>query len=573
MRELRAGLLSLLLDERDVRRLRWREVELVRRLGVAVRDPAWRTVPACSGESEVVRSDAEGLAIRIAARHASDALDVRWEGLIEAGADGTLRYAITWCAEHDATLNRIGLVALLPPHTMSGRPCTTQGPDGEQCSTLPEDIAPQPFAEGRFHAMLPPFTEFAATLPAGTVTCSFTGDLFEIEDQRNWADNSFKIYGTPLALPLPQHARAGAPITQAVHVAFAPSRSDGVSSRACARDDVTIRIGADTGRPVPPLGLVLPGDAPAPPPALLSALRRMGPGHLRHDVYAGRLGWQQALCAAVDACIDLDCGLELAVYADDPADLAAVHGAAEDAPLVRLLVFGTSRDPSDPASCTSQPLAAAGRRLVGRGVPVAGGTDLAYAELNRWRPATAGLDEVTYTVSAQVHERDELTVVENVGGMEATVRSALRAFAPLPIVVGRLALREGEPDERLGTPFGAAWGLAAVIRIVGAGAASVTTFATHGASGILASDERPPPLADAFAALAQLQGARLLELTGVPAPLAALAAGTARGRTLVFANPGGEDVELTVSAGGDAAVPVRLAARSWRRLDTSDLSA
>src|ERR1700752_3402877 len=113
MRELRAGPLTLLLDERDVRRVRWREVELVRRLGVAVRDPEWRTVPACGGEAEVVREGADGLAIRGAARHAGETLDVRWEGLIEAGADGTLRYAITWRAEQDADYNRIGLVALL----------------------------------------------------------------------------------------------------------------------------------------------------------------------------------------------------------------------------------------------------------------------------------------------------------------------------------------------------------------------------------------------------------------------------------------------------------------------------
>ncbi|HEY6763058.1 MAG TPA: hypothetical protein VI318_26385 [Baekduia sp.] len=565
MRELRAGPLTLLLDERDIRRVRWREVELVRRLGVAVRDPGWRTVPARGGEAEVVRDDVDGLAIRVAAHHADETLDVRWEGLIEAGADGRLSYAITWRAEHDAGYNRIGLVALLPPRTVVGRPCATVGPAGEERITLPEDIVPQPWAEGRFHAMLPPFSSLAAELPEGTLTCTFTGDLFEIEDQRNWADDSFKVYGTPLARPLPQHARAGAPVEQGVHVAFAPNAATGspVRAPAHAREDepVTVRIGGETGRTVPPLGLIAAGAAPAP--EVVAALRRVGPAHLRHDVHPGRAGWGEPLRAAVGACAALGCGLELAVHTGDPADLAAVCDAARDAPLIRLLVFGTSRDPSDPACCTPPALAAAARRLLDGGVPLTGGTDLSYADLNRWRPDTAALDEVTYTVSAQVHERDDLTVVENVEGMAATVASARHAFAPLPIAVGRVALREGEPDARLPTSFGAAWALAAVAGIVGAGAASVTTFAAH--------DALPSPLADALAAYGQLQGAPLLAVDAVPTPVAVLAARTPDGPTALLANPGDEDVVLSVSASGDGAVAVRLAARSWRRLAPADL--
>jgi hypothetical protein len=567
MRELRAGPLTLLLDERDVRRVRWREVELVRRLGVAVRDRAWRTVPACGGDAEVLRSDEGGVAIRVAARHAAEELDVSWEGLIEAGPDGALRYSITWRAQHDAAYNRIGLVALLPPQTVCERPCIAQGPEGELRSTLPGDIAPQPFAAGRYHAMMPAFSSFAVALPAGQVTCSFTGDLFEIEDQRNWADDSFKIYGTPLAAPLPQHAHAGEPVRQAVHVAFAPAPEHARARARTGAREAQVRIGDETGRLVPALGLTLPGDAPEPAPAILAGLRRIAPGHLRHDVHPGRPGWRQGLRAAIGACSGLGCGLELAIHADDPAGVAAVHDAARDAPLVRVLVFGTARDPSDPSCCTPEPLAAVARRLARPGVTLAGGTDLAYADLNRWRPASADLDEVTYTVSAQVHERDAVTVVENLQGMEATVASAGRAFSPLPIVVGRVSLREGEPDQRLGTAFGAAWGLTAAIALLRAGAAGVTAFATHGPCGILSDAGQPSPLADAMAALAQLRGARILQLTGVPAPLAGLAAETAGGRTLLLANPSDDDVALTVVAAADgAAVPVRLPARSWRRL-------
>ena len=44
----------------------------------------------------------------------------------------------------------------------------------------------------------------------------FAGDLFEMEDQRNWTDGSFKIYGTPLSLPFPVEIRAGDRVRQRV---------------------------------------------------------------------------------------------------------------------------------------------------------------------------------------------------------------------------------------------------------------------------------------------------------------------------------------------------------------------
>ena len=42
----------------------------------------------------------------------------------------------------------------------------------------------------------------------------FEGDLFEMEDQRNWTDASFKTYSTPISLGWPHRAQAGQEIRQ-----------------------------------------------------------------------------------------------------------------------------------------------------------------------------------------------------------------------------------------------------------------------------------------------------------------------------------------------------------------------
>ncbi len=46
----------------------------------------------------------------------------------------------------------------------------------------------------------------------------FEGDLFEMEDQRNWTDASFKTYCTPLRNPYPVRLEAGATVHQAIHL-------------------------------------------------------------------------------------------------------------------------------------------------------------------------------------------------------------------------------------------------------------------------------------------------------------------------------------------------------------------
>jgi hypothetical protein len=289
---------------------------------------------------------------------------------------------------------------------------------------------------------------------------------------------------------------------------------------------------------------------------------KIGPAHLRHDVHPALSAWRADLGAAAALCAEVGCVLEMAVHADDPDTVAAVVAAAAGAPLARVLVFGTARDPADPSCCTPGALVAAARQATAGAVPVAGGTDLSYADLNRWRPALPGVDEVTYGVSPQVHERDDLTVLENLRGIEATVRSAVGAFAPRPVGLGRLVLREGGPDERLATPFGAAWGLAAVILALGARATSVTAFATHGPRGVVGVDGGRTPLAGALATATALRGARLLELVDLPAPLVGLATVDGDGAAVLVVNPTDEDV----------VAPVAVPAHGWRRLEPHELS-
>src|SRR3954452_2148159 len=88
-------------------------------------------------------------------------------------------------------------------------------PDGEGEGTFPHEIAPQPFVDGSYRPMIEAFSELQAELSGGIVVdVSLEGELFELEDQRNWTDASFKTYPTPLARSEPRTLRQGEAVRQ-----------------------------------------------------------------------------------------------------------------------------------------------------------------------------------------------------------------------------------------------------------------------------------------------------------------------------------------------------------------------
>ena len=72
--------------------------------------------------------------------------------------------------------------------------------------------------------MTEPFTELRIEREdLGQLLLSFDGDSFELEDQRNWGDASFKTYCTPLRKGFPRAVRRGTLIAHRVKVRFTPA--------------------------------------------------------------------------------------------------------------------------------------------------------------------------------------------------------------------------------------------------------------------------------------------------------------------------------------------------------------
>ena len=221
--ELHAGHLTSALEGPDLVDVRWGGLDVASRIQVTVRDPDWGTVAATLVDRRIDRTDG-GSRVEIDASHHDDAIAFSWHGSIEANRDGELTFAIDGRAEHDFDYRRIGICVLHPWRTYVGARYEATTETGLVDGTFPQEIAPQLRRGDTFLPLIPAFTDLEVRFHDEVVAeLAFEGELFELEDQRNWTDPSFKTYPTPLERSEPRTMRAGDRVTQ-MHLEAAEHR-------------------------------------------------------------------------------------------------------------------------------------------------------------------------------------------------------------------------------------------------------------------------------------------------------------------------------------------------------------
>jgi hypothetical protein len=508
-RLLRAGPLELQLDNTDLRYGRAGSTEVVRRLYVAIRDGEWNTIPAeVSGLQ--VEATGDRFEIRFEARNRAAEIDFRWRCAIEGAPDGTVTAEMDGVAESDFLYGRIGFCVLHAPNC-AGRPYRARTPSGPIEGELPRLVGPQEIRDGTIYPLFPSFEELEIDLDEDTaVRFGFEGDLFEMEDQRNWTDGSFKTYSTPLALGYPHQARKGQVIHQRVVMSGGyPARTD---TRPSGQSSPALTVGAALHQRPPQIGMGMASHGNPLSERDAALLRALRPDHLRVDLRLGEPRYPAALERAGRDAVAIGAALELAAFVTDDAerelaDLASILPQASVA-VARVLVFHESE-----SSTNARWVRLARERLepVLGEVPFAGGTDAYFAELNRARPDSEAVDAVAYSVNPQVHAFDEASIVESAEAQADTVRSAIAFSAGKPIVVGPVTLlprfnphaaagdAASGPDElpaqvdpRQMSLFGAAWTVASIKHLAESGATSVTYYETTGWRGVIETEDGSP---------------------------------------------------------------------------------
>jgi hypothetical protein len=564
-RTLRAGPLTAVLEGGDLRYVRAGDRELVRRLYMAVRNRNWETIEPVYTSFEVDdRGDA--FTVRFTAEHVRGEVDFAWTGIIEGTADGVIRYQMHGEPRRPFHKNRIGF-CVLHPMDLAGTPTTVTTPGGTVEGHFPERISPhQPFID-----MVS--IEHPA---AGEARCriDFEGDLFEMEDQRNWTDASYKTYCTPLRIPYPVLVEPGSPIDQTVTISLLGA----VPPAAKSPGGSDVQVGTEPIASLPPIGFGLSSDLNSLSDDEFARLRQLRPSHLWVQIDLARDDWESTLRLAAAQSEQLGAPLELSVVGVTADGIARVADLLREsnASVARAFVYPRPQHPvvfprsdldtnAEVIRLTRQAFASSDLNI-----PIGGGTRAYFTEFNRAskRLPLADLEWATYTINPQIHAFDNSSIVETLEAQAVTVSSARAIVGDTPLAVGPVSLRqpfnpnatgpspEPGPDElpaavdvRQLSLFAAGWTVGSLHRLAEAGANALTFYETTGPRGLLMGAEvaRPQlfpakphqlfPLYHVFAAVADIPDAQLLPVTiAEPLSLEALAISAGNRFRLLVAN-------------------------------------
>ena len=559
-----------LLFEREtgwLRQVRIGEREMVRAIYGAVRDRDWTTVPPVLKALSIQRPNSESFQIRLAVECRQDEISYDWQGLIAGDANGEIRFEFEGKAQGDFLRNRIGLCVLFPIAECAGKPCVVEHSDGTlERSEFPKFISPfQPFQDIRVIRQ--------RVIEGATLEVHFAGEIFEMEDQRNWTDASFKIYGTPLARQFPVPVKKGETVRQVVTLKLIqegvaePKKSVSCESCLVTRDIATIDVNFEHLRAKPLLGLGLADHCEPLNSTAVSRLRALQLDHLRVDCRLWEQDWPKRLEKAVEQAEALGAGLHVALHLmrNDEAELRRIGRiiAALRAPVRLWLVFDRTGNSTSPA-CVN--LARDILVPFGPDARFAAGTDNYFAELNRQRPPVDADWLACCSINPQVHASDDLSLIENLAAQTDVVSSA-RAFSAQPLVISPITLlprrnpnsteavlsRHASPaDPRQPSLFAAGWTLGSLAALSAMHSVfSLTYYETIGPRGVVATGAPASvfPMYHVFVGFAALTGLAEVRFADARASLqlTALAGVTMAGHSVFWlANLTAESVSVRV---------------------------
>lgn len=499
---LRAGPLSMVFDQGDLRYIRLGGREILRRIYVAVRDRNWGTVPGVISNLSVSAAP-NRFRIVYESRHTQGEVDFHWKADIAGEPSGDIRFRMEGKALTPFLRNRIGFCVHHPIKECAGQPCTVEKVDGTvERGFFPKYISPhQPFLDMRAISH--------EALPGLTAEVRMEGDAFEMEDHRNWTDANYKTYSTPLRLPYPVEVRAGAVIAQSVRLSLrgkAPEQAAGAGG-----ETVVFTTGSDVRAPLPSIGLGLASHAEPLSAKETARLKAMNLSHVRLDLVLSEPDWAAKLDRGARQANVIGVPLEAAVTLSDSAanELDALAARLRQLkPRVRRWLVFHARERSTRARWVT--LARERLAPYDERAEFVSGTNVYFTELNRERPDVSVLDAACFSINPQVHAFDNDSLVENLDAQGSVVESARQFLGGKPVVVSPIVLKprfnpvatgpEPPPpagelppqvDPRQMSLFGAGWTAGSLKYIAESGCSSVTYYETTGWRGVMETEKGP----------------------------------------------------------------------------------
>ena len=583
-RTLRAGPLSLVLEEGQLRRICWGGREAIRGIAFLVRNDNWGTYPAKLHNVHVDES-ANGFRISYSGHCHDDRQALQYTAQITADSQGNLHFECTLLPTTDFTTNRAGFIVLHPLHGVAGQPVTVLHTDGTTTqSHFPKHIAPaQPLFDIRALTH--------EVLPGVTVTCTMEGDAFELEDQRNWSDASFKTYVRPLAKPYPYVLPAHQEQVQSVALRFDQTTpTAAVALTIEGPTEQTVRFGPQAGT-MPAFALTVDHEG-ANQGTLASVerpLRLLSPQWLVGRLTADSRSEELRGLAFAQSLTQAQLWLEVVVPCRGSAQ-DELHHLAEAARQAGLQPGAVTVTPEAllktvPAGYAVPGLEGGMPRLlqIARrefpGALIGAGSAAYFTEFNRNPPPAGAYDFVTHTTCPIIHAADDDSVMETLQALPWIFESTAHLCAAAPYWLGpttigmrhnpygagpaqnplraRVAMAKEDPRQR--GLFGAAFYLAYAAAAARGGLAVIAFCDPTGPLGVIGTQPSVQvwPAYHACKWLAQAAGRPRVSLDTNPAgPIECLAYAEGNHLVLLLANTTGSSQTIHIEGADQVSLAV-----------------
>jgi D-apionolactonase len=434
--------------------------------------------------------------------------------------------------------NRTGFVVLHSLGATRGRPVKVFHPGGGiEETTFPDLVSPhQPFFD---------IEALEYTTAAGNrLRLSFSGEVFEIEDQRNWTDASYKTYCRPLRLPYPYRIGPSTVIEQSVRLEILAVTP--VGSRAPRAAPWSERTAV-----LPVLGTSLP---PGPfVPKQLAALKALALGFTAIEV---DVSYEDGLATASERIVTAPGPLRIDIRkSEEKKTLAAVTTLAPL--LANKAIVGVSLWDAEDAT-----IAAA--RAVAPNIRIGGGTGAFFTELNRLSHWPAA-DYLTWTSNPTVHGSSDDTIGETTESLVDIIRTARARSSAARFQIGPMTLGlrynpnsttpEGRrvaspPDPRQDEMIAASWAVGTIAGFLDSVVETLAFFEPIGPKGLLSEHGSFSPAAHVLLRLSPYAGSKVSVIRWPGTPRAVGLLIKAPGAfVLCFAHPREEEFSISLPPG------------------------
>ncbi len=500
---LRAGPLTLVYHAGSLRNICWKDFEIIRQIFITLRDENWREIPVEISGLQINRSE-HSFFIQYRASCRRGMIQLDWDTRLAGDPSGKISGSMNGAAVATFPYNRIGFCVLIPTQATGGRVCQVGTIGGNTVSaSLPEDITPGP--------LFTDIQSFAYQVdPHAWLKIELNGDLYEMEDQRNWSDASYKLYPTPLRLPRPKTMREGSRVEQSIQIEWKGPKRGGTPRKTDPIIPV-LSVGEQVTGRLPAIGLGLDGESEDWTDLQIDRLTQLRLHHLRVDLKLALPDACQKLEFAWSRARAVRSALEIACFFSDQLDdeLAVLEQAIQrvNPRISHFLVF-SDHDRVTPIRLLKR--VSPVLKKIYPAVPVGGGGRTSYADLNRDRSICSIADMVAYALNPQVHTSDSLSLMESLPAVGKMVRSARGWSGNLPLAVTPITLKPqinpltftpfpsaaeelpSSVDPRQASLFGACWTLGSLKYLIESQVSSLTCYETAGWRGVLETKTGSP---------------------------------------------------------------------------------